>query len=117
MSQDQNYPTHQQIDELTSQSFDLRHQNTRKALELCLQSKELSLKIDYQMGYAKSLYLIGLCHHILGTAEDVVETIQQSLSLFQSLGDERGQSDAYNLLGLVYARESSFIESIEYHHK
>jgi diguanylate cyclase (GGDEF)-like protein len=117
MSQEQEYPTHQYIDGLTSQSFDLRHQNTRKALELCLQAKELSLKIDYQIGYAKSLYLVGLCHHILGTPKDVIETVLQSLSLFQSLGDERGQADAYNLLGTVHARESSFSESIEYHHK
>ena len=111
------YPTPQMIDGLNAQAFDLRHQDTRHALEVCLRANELSLKIDYQRGYARSLYLIGLCRHILGMQEGVIETVQQALSLFESLGAESGQAEAYNLLGTIYKRRGDYPESIDLHQK
>jgi diguanylate cyclase (GGDEF)-like protein len=117
MSENQAYPTQSEIDELITRAHDMRHMDTRQSLELCLKAKELSLKIDYQLGYANSLYRIGLCQYILGTQENVTATTQQALSLFQSLGDERGEADAYNLIGNIYDRKGQYNEAIEYHHK
>jgi diguanylate cyclase (GGDEF)-like protein len=117
MNQDQAYPTQTEIDELITRAHDLRHMDTRQSLELCLKAKEFSLKIDYQLGYANSLYRIGLCQYILGMQEDVLATTLQSISLFQSLGDERGEADAYNLIGNIYDRKGDYNDAIEYHHK
>lgn len=117
MPQGQVYPSHSEVDELTERSFNLRHQDTRQALELCVQSRDLSLRIDYQAGYANSLYLIGLCQHILGAQQGVIEQIQQALSLYRSMGDEHGQATAYNLLGTIHSRRGSFNEAIEYHNQ
>lgn len=115
MSQETAFATQKEIDELTSRSFELRHQDTRQALELCVQARDLSLKIDYQAGYAYSLYLIGLCQHILGAQEGVIGTIQQALSLFQSIGNEYRQAQSYNLLGLIHSRKGSFDDAIAYY--
>jgi diguanylate cyclase (GGDEF)-like protein len=117
MNQDQAYPTQSEIDELITRAHDMRHLDTRQSLKLCLKAKELSLKIDYQLGYANSLYRIGLCQHILGMQENVLGTTLQALSLFQSLSDERGEADAYNLIGNIYDRKGDYADAIEYHHK
>ncbi len=117
MTNDHGYPTHQEIDDLVARAHDMRHLDTRQSLELCTNAKDLSLKMDYQMGFANSLYLIGLCQYILGMQEDVFATTQQAISLFQSLGDERGESNAYNLIGNIYERKGLFNDAIEYHHK
>jgi diguanylate cyclase (GGDEF)-like protein len=116
MDQDQ-YPTQSEIDELIQRAHDMRHLDTRQSLELCLKAKELSLKIDYQLGYANSLYRTGLCQYMLGIQENVTATTQQAISLFQSLGDDRGEADAYNLIGNIYDRKGQYNEAIEYHHK
>lgn len=117
MDSDPIYPTQEKIDELITQAHDLRHSDTRLALELCLQAREFSLKIDYQLGYANSLYRIGLCEYILGRQENVLTITQQAISLFQSLGDQRGEADAYNLIGNIYDRRGDYNAAIEYHHK
>jgi diguanylate cyclase (GGDEF)-like protein len=117
MSENQAYPTQTEIDELITRAHDLRHMDTRQSLELCLKARAFSLKIDYQLGYANSLYRIALCHYILGMQEDVLATTLQAISLFQSLGDERGEADAYNLIGNIYDRKGDYNDAIEYHHK
>lgn len=117
MNKDQPYPTRAEIDELITRAHDMRHLDTRQSLELCLKAKDLSLKIDYQLGYANSLYRIGLCQYILGMQENVLGATQQAVSLFQSLGDERGEADAYNLIGNIHDRKGDYMDAIEYHHK
>jgi diguanylate cyclase (GGDEF)-like protein len=117
MNQHQAYPTQSEIDELIAHAHEMRHMDTRQSLELCLKAKELSLRIDYQLGYANSLYRIGLCQHILGMQENVLGATLQAISLFQSLGDERGEADAYNLIGNLYDRKGHYNEAIEHYHK
>lgn len=117
MSSEYSYPTPQQVDALNEQATTLRHQDTRRALDLGLRGRDLALKIDYQKGYATSLYLIGLCHFILADRDDILETIYQAYSLFQSLGDEQGQATILNLIANLYHRQNRYSEALTHYHQ
>ncbi len=115
MPAEYSYPTPHQVDTLTEQATDLRHQDTRQALELSLRAKEIALKIDYQKGLASSLYLISLCHFILADRDDFLEISYQAYSLFKSLGDESGEATVHNLIGNVYNRQDRYTEALAHH--
>lgn len=107
--------TPQQVDKLTEQAASLRHQDTRQALKLCLNAKEIALKIDYQKGLASSLYLVSLCHFILADSEDILDTIYQAQSLFKILGDEQGEATVHNLIANLYHRQNQYGDALDHY--
>ncbi|TAK11810.1 MAG: diguanylate cyclase [Anaerolineae bacterium] len=107
------FPRPHEVDALTTQALGLRHEDTRRALELALQARELALRIDYQHGFAQSTYLISLCGFILATEEDVLEKARQAHSLFSGLGDARGEANALNLIGNIFSRRNRNVEALE----
>jgi len=109
-------PTIQAIDDLIQQARSLRLENTRLALQLSQQARDMALQIDYQRGLAYSLYLGCLCHFILADEQGLLEKSFQALSLFEGLQDKRGVAEMYNLLALIYERQDKFKEALEYHH-
>lgn len=101
------------VDELTAEALRLRHEDTRRALDLAVQARELALRIDYQHGFAQSIYLVSLCGFILATEEDVLEKARQARSLFSGLGDARGEANALNLIGNIFSRLNRNTEALE----
>ncbi|MBI3158393.1 MAG: GGDEF domain-containing protein [Chloroflexi bacterium] len=102
-----------EVDALNQRAHSLRHQDTRQALSLCHQARDLALSIDYQNGLAEGAYLISLCRFILGEGDDVLDQAWQAHSLFQSLGDRRGEANALNLIGNIYSRQSRSADALE----
>jgi diguanylate cyclase (GGDEF)-like protein len=102
-----------EVDALNQKAHSLRHQDTRQALALCRQARDLALSIDYQNGLAEGAYLISLCRFILGEGDGVLDQAWQARSLFQSLGDRRGEANALNLIGNIYSRQGRSAEALE----
>ena len=71
-------PTPTAIDALNDHAYEMRHQDTRQALAICLEARALATKIDYQRGMAQSLFLTSLCQFILGQNEHLIESSLQA---------------------------------------
>lgn len=104
-------PQPHEVDALYQRALELRHLDTRQALALGQQARDLALQIDYQRGLAYSLYACCLCRFILGDLEDVLPQTLQVLELFQSLGDDYGQAQTHNILATMYARQTQYAEA------
>jgi diguanylate cyclase (GGDEF)-like protein len=107
--------TRKEIDLLNQQAMEMRHQDTPRALITSLKARDAALKIDYQLGYAQSLYLVSVCQFILAEPVNVKEMAYQAYSLFKSLGNLQGQALALNLIGNIYDRQNEHEEAIKHH--
>lgn len=97
--------TPQQVDLLLQRGWEIRHEDTRAALELNQAAHAMALRIDHAGGVAWGLLRIALCGVIL--AEDVDLTLgrlQQAAALMASLTDARGEVEALNLLAHLQLR-------------
>ncbi len=105
------------IGSLNDAAYAMLHQNTREALRLCEQARESARCSDDLSGLARSIYLIGQCHFILGTDTDPLELINQSLLLFRSLSERAREADALNILSIIYKRKGNYELSLDFAHQ
>ncbi|MGC4043593.1 MAG: diguanylate cyclase [Armatimonas sp.] len=105
------------IDSQNEEAYRTLHQDTRRALELCTQTRESALSIDYRPGIAQSTYLIAQCRLILWGTDACLDQLQQAFQLFQSLGDRAGEADALNILAIVHGRRGDHVLALEFSQK
>jgi diguanylate cyclase (GGDEF)-like protein len=102
-----------EIDEIIQQAYQLRLNDSRRALELSEHARQLALQADYQKGLAYSLYLACVCRISLGDVDDLLAHAYQALSLMEGLQDMAGSAKMYNLLGLIYRRQNQPAAALE----
>lgn len=103
------------ISTLTSLCFQLRHQHPDSAVAYGQQALALALqhKLPYEQAYALSR--LGLLSTTKGNFEQAEKELNESLSIFATLGDSIKMSDAYQGLGNVYRRSGQLAKALEAH--
>ena len=80
------------IDQLNEQAWQIRISNSIMAHSFCEEAVELSKNINYQKGKAEGLRTLGFCFIRLSKHKEALGYLNESLLLFNSLNDLKGQS-------------------------
>src|SRR4030095_3799668 len=90
----------EKIDDLNQQAWEVRVSDSEKAFELSQESLKLARNINYQKGIAEGLRSLGFAYIRLYKNDEAAPLLRESLSLFQSLNDLKGQAIVYEYLGI-----------------
>ena len=91
----------EKIDDLNQQAWDVRVTDLPKAFELSQESVKLARSIDYPRGIAEGLRSLGFSYVRFYKNDEAAPLLKESLSLFQSLNDLKGQAVIYEYLGII----------------
>ncbi|MBL7723952.1 MAG: tetratricopeptide repeat protein [Chitinophagaceae bacterium] len=101
------------IDSLNQQAWDVRVNDSPKSFELSKESVELARNIQYDKGLAHGLLSLGFCYVRLSKNNEGLILLEESLSLFQSLNDLKGQSVVYEYLAIIKRNWGDFGSSLK----
>jgi signal transduction histidine kinase len=103
-----------QIEQLNQEAWHIRVNDSVKALALSGQAILASRAIDYTKGLAEALRTNGFCLIRQSRHEEALTCLDESLLLFNDLGDEKGQSVIYEYYGIIARSKGDFKSSLEY---
>ena len=87
---------------LADLSFALFESKPDTAMILALQGLELSRKIGFEKGEARSLNMIGNAYYVLGNYSKALTMYLQSLKINEDIGNLDGEQGSLGNIGLVY---------------
>ena len=102
------------IDQLNQQAWQIRVSNSIMAHSLSEEAVELSKNINYQKGKADALRTLGFCFIRLSKHNEALGYLNESLLLFNSLNDLRGQSTVYEYFGIIHRSWGNLATSVEW---
>lgn len=103
------------VNTLISLSGSLVKTDAKEALRYANEAKALSEKLDFPRGQAYALKSIGMGYYFQGNYIETLLYWQQSLSVFQSIGDKLGIANMLNNLGAVNFNEGDDEKAIQYY--
>ena len=106
-------PLKEKIDELNQQAWEARVNDSPRAFELSQQSVKLARDLNYPKGLAEGLRSLGFAYVRLYKNEEAAPLLRESLSLFQSLNDLKGQAVVYEYLGIIERNWGNLGSSLE----
>jgi adenylate cyclase len=80
-----------------------------------VEAKELAEKLNFRSGLAYALKTIGMGHYFKGEYIDVLIYWQQSLNVFESIGDKLGEANMLSNIGAVHFNQGDDAKAIEYY--
>ena len=89
----------EKIDDLNEQAWNARVNDSPRAFELSQESIRIARSIDYSKGLAEGLRSLGFCYVRLFKNDEALPLLQESLSLFESINDLKGQGVVHEYLG------------------
>ncbi len=88
-----------------------------ESIRLGNQANDLAQKSDFKKGVAYALKNIGLAYYTKGKYSETLAYWQQSLKLFEVIGDPIGVSNLLNNIGAIYFNLGNDDQAIEYYLK
>jgi class 3 adenylate cyclase len=88
-----------------------------QAIMFAVEAMELGKRINYLKGVAYAMKNIGMGYYTKSDYIQVLDYWQQSLAVFDSIGDQTGVSNLLNNLGAVYYNQGDDAQAIEYYIK
>ncbi len=88
-----------------------------KTLKYAEEAKDISTKINYQNGKAKSLNLIGIYYDEKSDFNKALKCYKEALKIYEKLNDRRGISQIYNNLGVLCRYQGDYPKALEYYQK
>lgn len=99
--------------------LELTKENSNASLDDCqkyaLLARDIAERIDYKKGMALAYKTIGLCYNRQGKFPEALTNWNQSLELFNSIGDVDGQSNMFNNIGTVYHNVGDLVKALDYY--
>ncbi len=92
-------------------------QNSDKALQYGEQGLQLSMKLNYKLGQAECLKLLGIFNDNSGNYKLAVEDYLKSSEIFTQLGKKEKTASCYSNIGIVYYLQGNHIKALEFHKK
>ncbi len=94
-------------------SKEYRGNNPAEALRFANEAKQLSEKINYPKGSANAFKGLGLVYVLQGKYVETIESYEQSLAIFDSLGDKAGVANILSNEGTVYYNQADDAKALE----
>lgn len=105
------------VDVLNEIAFNYIHINPQIAKDDVNISLDLSKKISYSNGIARSYTVLGGINWSTGNYAEALNMYFKALSHYEKMNDYLGISRCYNNIGEVYKRTGDLAKSLEYHNK
>jgi adenylate cyclase len=102
-----------EIDELNENSFQLRHLNGPKSLDLAHKAFNKSTQLNYSVGIAKGLLNIGFQELLNAHYDKAFITFNKSLGYFREINDSTGIAHVHYDLGILYSRLGDYENAME----
>jgi signal transduction histidine kinase/tetratricopeptide (TPR) repeat protein len=103
----------EKIDDLNQRAWEARVNDSPKSFELSQESVKLARSINYAKGLAEGLRSLGLGYVRFFKNDEAAPLLRESLSLFQSLNDLKGQGIIYEYLGIIERNSGNLGSSLE----
>ena len=91
----------EKIDDLNQKAWEVRVTDLPKSFELSQESVKLARTINYPEGLAEGLRSLGFSYVRFSKNDEAAPLLKESLSLYQSLNDLKGQAVIYEYLGII----------------
>ncbi|GIV23720.1 MAG: tetratricopeptide repeat protein [Bacteroidia bacterium] len=102
------------VDELNSQAYEERYNNTALTLKLAEDALQKAQAIHYTEGEAWALRNLGIGHAIQGRLEEAEKYFLEALKLFEGLENMRGLGLTLSNLGTVYQQVGRLDKAVEH---
>ncbi|HEX6847227.1 MAG TPA: tetratricopeptide repeat protein, partial [Chitinophagaceae bacterium] len=102
----------EKIDDLNYQAWNIRVQDSPKALSLCKEALDLARGINYIKGIAEGTRSLGFCYGRLSRNDEALNVLRESLTLFESLNDLDGQSNVIEYMGFISRNQGDLASSL-----
>ncbi len=106
-----------QADALNELSWEIKYTDSKRALELSRQAREMAEGLVYLKGMAYALRNSAACHWFFASYDDALSDALEALRLFEEIRDEHGRAHAMNIVGNVHERLGNHSISLEFHRK
>ncbi|HTE31972.1 MAG TPA: tetratricopeptide repeat protein, partial [Chryseolinea sp.] len=103
----------QHINDLNDQSFQLRHLDGARSMELARHAHELSRRSGYAAGIGKALLNSGFQELINAQYDKAFASFNQSLRIFRDANEREGIAHATYDLGLLYERLGDYENAMD----
>jgi adenylate cyclase len=98
---------------LLALSNEYRGYNISEALKFAEEAKQLSEKINYPNGRALAFKAFGLVYVLQGKYVETIESYDQALAIFDSLGNKSGVANILSNQGTVYYNQADDAKALE----
>ncbi len=102
------------VNALVNESKSLVGSDSAKAISLALQAKKMARELKYPKGEAYALKNIGMVYYGKGMYGETLDFWNQSLQVFESIGDDVGTSNMLNNIGAIYLNQGADDKALEY---
>ena len=103
----------EKIDDLNQRAWDIRINDSPKAFELSKESVELARTINYREGLAHGLKSLGFCYVRIAKNEEASPLLKESLSLFESMNDLKGQAVVTGYMSNIQRNQGDLGEALQ----
>ncbi len=105
---------YKKIDDLNSVAYEMRVNDSTKAMTLSREAVELATEIHYEKGLARGLATLGFSYIRISQHEEALNYLDKSYELFTSLNDKHGQSDILEYYGIIQRSLGNLEASLGY---
>ena len=105
---------YKKIDDLNSVAYEMRVNDSTKAMTLSREAVELATEIHYEKGLARGLATLGFSYIRIPQHEEALNYLDKSYELFTSLNDKHGQSDILEYYGIIQRSLGNLEASLGY---
>ncbi|HTY09223.1 MAG TPA: tetratricopeptide repeat protein [Candidatus Edwardsbacteria bacterium] len=107
----------QRVDLLNQLAYRYVNVDSKKALELALESQRLARAAQHGPGLAGGLWVEGICHHWHGDYTLSIARGQEALKLAEESRDPAGQANAHNVIGMSLLKLGEHAQALIHHLK
>ncbi len=101
------------VDALNNLSINFWELNPDLAIQYGLESRDLGIKIGYLPGVANALKVIGMGYYTKGNYLEVLNSWQESITIYDSLGDLGGVANLLMNIGSVYINQGDDTKALD----
>ncbi|ULQ52931.1 tetratricopeptide repeat protein [Flavihumibacter fluvii] len=102
-----------QIELLNQEAWDIRVNDSVKALLLSEEAINKSRPINYEKGLAEGLRTYGFCLIRQSQHDKAINCLNEAHYLFEQAGDKKGQSHVYEYFGIIARSRGDYKSSLE----
>ena len=114
----------EKVDELNKLAFELRNNDTQRAIAIAQEAQNFSKELDYREGLATALNNEGFCYVQITNYELALEKCFEALRIFSEMKNEKGTALVQYNICLIYQRLGDYntaldhiSKSLSYHQK
>jgi tetratricopeptide (TPR) repeat protein len=112
--QDENAPDTARLQAIHRWAWSLTYQNPDSFFHLVQIQLAFARERGHRWWEARALNSAGVYRYLRGDYTGALANYQESLSIFQELGDEKRISSLFNNIGLIYREKGAYLTALEY---